>query len=187
MKVYKMKADGIDGYVKSLDGRLIKIAVAAYIGTLILMSTYLAKVITRPDIIFTLVASQILTIGILFLIFQTNRKLNRLAAENLEIILDDNVITRRMDLSKEPRMNFFHKYLYQRGKNFIGNQYYVQIAYDRMKSVERKDEKLMVKADNHSYFSPHILIVPLEMEGYDEIESLLQFKLSSKKASSIPA
>ena len=129
------------------------------------------------DLIWVMTGSLLFTTLIVGLIYLNNKKLTRLNAENLRIVVDDASITRVIDLDNESRMNFLHKYAYQRAKSISGG-YYSKIDFSDLKSVEIKKGDLWIKSTkSNSFNGKNIVLVPRELKGFEEVESLVREKL----------
>jgi hypothetical protein len=111
------------------------------------------------------------------LIYWNNKKLTRLRAENLIIIVDEESKTCKIDLENEPRMNFLHRYGYEKAKNVSG-VFYARIEFDQLKSFDSKNGDLLIKAMNSNPLNgKNILTVPQELEGFSEVEEIVKSKM----------
>ena len=173
MKTYKIDNSKISEYTKRNDNRILKILVI----TMVSMPLFLFPMTRQKDapagLIYILLFSMMFTALVVGLIYINNKKLTRLTAENLQIVIDDNSITRIIDLDNEPRLNFFHRMTYDRAKNISGG-YYAKVDFDNIKSIEKKNGDLWVKAINSNAFDGRsIVLVPRELTNFNDVETEL--------------
>jgi len=142
MKIYKIDSSKISEYTKRNDNRLFKAITIAIASLPFLM--FLIMWDTPAEFIFIPLFSILLAALMLGLVYLNNKKLTRLTAENLQIIVDDNSIIRVIDLDNEPRLNFLHKITYDKAKN-ISSEYYAKVDFNNIKSIENKNGDLWVK------------------------------------------
>lgn len=173
MKTYKVDNSKISEYTKRNDNIVFKTLAIALLAMPFLMF-FITKRMDAPADFFYIMLFSLLFVALIFgLIYLNNKKLTRLTAENLQIVIDDNSITRVIDLDNEPRLNFFHKLTYSRAKNISG-VYYAKVDFNYIKSIERKDGDLWVKATNSNVFNDkNIVIIPRELANFDDLEKEL--------------
>ncbi len=177
MKQYRLHRNKIKDYTKRQDNRVFKmLLVAMLLMTLLMLPMILLDEMYRA-MAWMFVVSLVFTNLVVFLIYRNNQKLGLLGAKNLLVTIDDTSITRIIDLDNEPRMNFLHKYAYQNAKQISG-AYYAQIAFKDLKSVETKKEDLWLKSTkSNSFNGKNMIVIPTELEGFEEIEKILKAKL----------
>ncbi|NME68591.1 hypothetical protein [Flammeovirga aprica] len=181
MKEYRINKQKISDYTKRNDNRVFKILLFTMLGMPILMYPSMGKSL-EPFLIMSF--SLLTTALIVGLIYLNNKKLTRLSAENLRILIDENTITRVIDLEHEPRMNFLHKYSYQQGKTNSG-AFYTKIEFKNLKSVSNKNGDLWVHSIKSNSFNGHgILVIPQELENFMELEQLLRSTTNQMSISS---
>lgn len=177
MKEYKIDTNRISDYTKRNDNRVFKILIFTLFGIPFLMFPMTQQEGAPQDLIWMMSGSLLFTTLIVGIIYLNNKKLTRLSAENLRIIVDDVSITRIIDLDNEPRMNFLHKSAYQRAKNISGG-YYSKIDFSDLKSVEIKKGDLWVKSNkSNSFNGKNIVLVPRELKDFNEVERMIKEKL----------
>lgn len=177
MREYKIDTNRISDYTKRNDNRVFKILIFTMIGMPFLMFPMTQQEGAPKDLIWIISGSLLFTTLIVGLIYLNNKKLTRLSAENLRIIVDDVSITRIIDLDNEPKMNILHKSAYQRAKNISGS-YYSKIDFSDLKSVELKKGDLWVKSTkSNSFNGKNIVLVPRELKDFNEVERMISEKL----------
>ena len=173
MKTYKIDSSKISDYTKRNDNRVFKILAITMVAMPFLMFPMTKQKDAPAELIYILLFSMLFTALIIGLIYLNNKKLTRLTAENLKIVIDDNSITRVIDLDNEPRLNFLHKMAYDRAKNISGG-YYAKVDFDNIKSIENKNGDLWVKTTNSNAFNgKNIVLIPRELTNFDDIEKEL--------------
>ena len=173
MKTYKIDSSKISEYTKRNDNRVFKILAITMVAMPFLMFPVLKQERAPKEVITIYIFSFAFTALIVGLIYLNNKKLTRLTAENLQIVVDDHSITRVIDLDNEPRLNFFHRMAYDRVKNISGG-YYAKVDFDNIKSIEKKSGDLWVKATNSNAFNgKNIVLIPRELTNFDDIEKEL--------------
>lgn len=173
---YKIELNKISGYTKRNDNQVLKILIYTMIGLTILIIPTVIKQSGMEGLI-PLSISFIFTTSIIGLIYLNNKKLTKLSAENLKIIIDDLSITRIINLDNEPGMNFLHKYNYARAK-IISDSFYSKISFSELKSIELKKGDLWIKSvKSNSFNGKNIIIVPRELKNFNNIKSILEEKV----------
>lgn len=177
MKEFKIDPARLGEYTKRNDGRVLKILVITMLSMPFLMYPMTQMEGFPKEVAWAFLGSLLFTTLIVGSIYVNNKKMTRLSAENLVIRIDDSSITRTIDLDNEPRMNFLHKYGYKRAKSISGG-YDARIEFSDLKSIETKKGDLWVRSkSSYRLDGKNIVLVPRELLGYEEVESLLKEKL----------
>ncbi len=173
MKTYKIDNSKISEYTKRNDNRVFKILAITTLAMPFLMFPMIKQEDAPDELIYVLLFSILFTALIVGLIYLNNKKLTKLTAENLQIVIDENSISRVIDLDKEPRLNFLHRMAYDRAKNISG-AYYAKVNFDNIKSIEKKNGDLLIKSTNSNAFNgKNIVLIPRELTNFDDIEKEL--------------
>jgi len=178
MKTYKIDISKISDYTKRNDNKVFKTLLFTML-TLPIFMFLLSKQKNAPDnFTYILILPMLFSTLIVVLIYLNNKKLTRLSAENLQILVDENSITRVIDLDKEPRLNIIHKLTYAKAKDAYGS-YYAKVEFKDIKSIEKNNGDLWVKSTNSNSFNgKNIVIVPKELSNFDDLEMELNNKLN---------
>ena len=177
MTEFKIDPNRVSEYTQRNDNRVLKILIFTMLSMPFLMYPMTQKEGAPQESIWVMTGSLLFATLIVGLIYLNNKKLTRLNAENLRIVVDDASITRVIDLDNESRMNLLHRYAYRRAKSISGG-YYSKIDFSDLKSVEIKKGDLWIKSTkSNSFNGKNIVLVPRELKGFEEVESLVRKKL----------
>lgn len=169
MKTYKIDNLKISEYTKRNDSRALKTILIALATMPMLMFPMTKQEGAPTQLINYMIFSLLFTAIIIGFIYLNNKKLTKLKAENLNIIIDDNSITKVIDLNNEP-LNFIHKMAYDRAKNIFGD-FYAKIDYNKIKSVEKKNGDLLIMTtESNTFNGKNILLIPRELINFDDLE-----------------
>lgn len=174
MKTYKIDNSKISEFTKRSNNRVFKIKILAItiVTTMcVLMFSMIRQKDVSAELIYTMLLPLLFTTIIIGLNYLNNKKLTNLVAENLKIIIDENSITKVIDLENDPRLNFLHRFAMKKAKNITSDIYYSKIDFYNIKSIEKKNGDLWVKAINSNAFNgEHIIVVPMEITNFDDLE-----------------
>lgn len=176
MKAYQIDNSKISEYTRRNDNRVFKIVAITLLSMPILLLPMAQQKDAPADLIYGILFSFLITATVVGLIYLNNRRLTRLAAENLQILIDENSITRVIDLDKEPRLNFFHRMAYDKAKHISGG-YYAKVDFNAITSIEKKNGDLWVKSTkSNSFNGKDIVLIPRELTNFEDIEKELDNK-----------
>ncbi|SDL25823.1 hypothetical protein SAMN05421823_10535 [Catalinimonas alkaloidigena] len=176
MKEYRIDPTKIPQYTRRKDNRVFRILLIALL-SFPLFALLLPQPAGAPtEAMWTVVAAFLVTGGIVGSIYLNNKKLTRLSAENLRIVLDDASITRTIDLEKEPRMNFLHRFSYQRAKASTGG-FDARMSLEEIKGMESRNGDLLIKSKTLT--GKYEILIPQELDGFEELEKTLRDKLEA--------
>ncbi|HLP51167.1 MAG TPA: hypothetical protein VK154_09815 [Chitinophagales bacterium] len=170
MKVYKLKEESIPLYVNKVNGLVGKIIAFALIIAVLVM--LLPLIMTKNMEMLSIYGASMLFTGLVVAgIYHNNKKFSKLCAENLEVIITADSITRKIDMENETRMNFFHKFSFNGAKHTAG--FYTQIPFNNIKSIETKNGDIWVKAKNFNMLNgQNMLVISQYLHDFDELEKL---------------
>ncbi|MEA5429619.1 hypothetical protein [Arcicella lustrica] len=178
MKTYKIDNSKISEFTKRSNNRVFKILAITTVTISILMFPMTRQKDAPAELIYIMLFSLLFTTIIVGFIYLNNKKLTRLTAENLKIIIDENSITKVVDVENDPRLNFLHRFAINKAKNITSDIYYSKIDFDNIKPIKKKNGDLWVKAINSNAFNgEHIIVVPKELTNFDELEKEVNNRL----------
>jgi len=176
MKIYKIDDSKISEYSKRNNKKLFKMiifgAIAAFMPVFLI--TQLEG--SSGELTYIMLFSFLIMAIFIGIVFINNIRFAQIAAENLQIIVDDSSITRIINLDNELRLNFLHKIGYKKAKNTYGG-FYEKIDFDSIKSIEKKDGDLWIKAPNATVLGKNMVLVPKELKDFDEVEREINSRL----------
>jgi|GEM_PF-3707221 len=124
-----------------------------------------------------------LTSGLMFGIYYTQKQVKRIVARKLIVRLDDSFIEIECRILNESGINFINKY-HARIIESPGSGLNSKLKLDTLKSVKFKKKYLYVRStESLSRGLFKTLRIPQEIDGFEEVKSILEAKLQSKSSS----
>ncbi len=171
MKTYKIDPNQITTYSRRSNSNFLKMLIIVMAGfSALTYFTYINDNTSQNDI-----NIHIISMGITFLMLIANAfnslKFGRIMAENMIYTIDENTISRSIDMSHETRLNFMHKLSLKQLENSPLYSKFISIQLDNIQSCELKSGNLVIKSKNaNSVTGKGIIYIPKEIEHFDELK-----------------
>jgi|GEM_PF-5043683 len=117
--------------------------------------------------------------GITKLVSIPIKKAFRVCIENFRITIDEHSIKAECNVSSDPRVNFFNRGNIEFIAKQLSNR---QMEFEDIKSVDYKYGNLRLRtSDSFLYNLTETMMIPEEMDEFDEIKAILATRLQSAK------
>jgi hypothetical protein len=180
MKEFFIKPENIGNYTKKNNNRVFKLLLWSTVISGVIISLSLSKSL-NTKVLLAILANFLFMFLLIGFLYWNNKKFTRLVADNLKIVIDESSISRVLDMDNEPRMNILHKYGHAKYKTMNGGFINKIKLTDIKKIAYKKDDLWIYGRNSNSFNGKNILSVPREIEGFDEIESLVKQYLDKNK------
>jgi|SRR6185437_4498752 len=177
MTQYRLDTSKLKSYVGKENKHIFRLLILGFLTVIVVQLPNLKNEFTSNGNIIRELLSFFVFLLLSGLLYFLRKKYTTLVAENLLIIIDEQSITKKIDLENTPQLNLVNIALYNVAKrNTYG--YNTCIEFNQINLVTYKKGDLWIYAvASNSFTGKNVLIVPQEIERFDEIDCVIKNRI----------
>ncbi len=150
IKTYKIDPTKLNEYSKRrIIISTVPILSIALVPLLVAALLFLTNTLTTEDFLFIAFLLPLSGLIIFSLLYYYEKNWINLVAKNFEIVLDENFITRKINLDNEPRLSLFLRFVKEFTKARTPSELFIKISYDNINDIlVKKNGDLKIKPIN---------------------------------------
>ncbi len=171
---YKLDPNKLKSYIAKQNSRVVRLLIVGCLTVSIVQLTYLKKELGYNSNLFRVFLPYVVTLLFFGLLFFLRKNYTILVAKSLFIIIDENSITKKIDLENTSRVSLLNMCLYNLAKRFTYG-YFICIKFNQINSIiSNKGDLWIYSLASDSFTGKGVLIIPQEIEKFDEIDSIIK-------------